>query len=252
MIEVSHLHIRYPGKTILTDASFHIRKGSLTALLGINGSGKSTLLRTLLGMHDMYEGEILIDKKNLKNFKTEEMARKVAVVLTEKPVVSMSVREMVATGRFPYTGRLDRLTDADNNIIRKTMAFTGLTGMENRDITTLSDGELQRVMLARALAQETPCILLDEPFTHLDISHRAEIILLLRKLAREENKTILFSTHHIDFLFETADDFLLLHRQKLIQKNPQEVLNAGILEQMFHHKMLIFDKRNKIFKFRIP
>ena len=250
MIKAKNLNIYFKEKSLIKNANFELPKGSLTCLLGPNGSGKSTLLRTLARMHSGYEGSIQIKNQPIEHIQGENLSKYLAVVLTDKPQVPMTVEELVSTGRFPYTSFMDKLTLKDKAIIDKTLNFINLQKYKSRDITTLSDGELQRAMIARALVQETPVILLDEPFSHLDIPHQVEILLLLKKLAQEQNKTILFSTHQWNFVHDVANQFLLIHHQKIIAQNPDDMISSGILEKVFHHKMLIFDKHNRIFKIK--
>jgi len=208
-VELQHLSVGYPsGRTVLTDMSATFCGGRLTCLIGDNGTGKSTLIRTLAGLTPPLAGQILIGDRPVTGLRPKEMARLVSVVLTDTPRPRrLSVRETVALGRLPYTGFLGRLTDADRKAVGKAIRATGLSDMAGRQVSQLSDGERQKVMIAKALAQETEVIYLDEPTAFLDYGSRIAMMRLLRQLAVTSGKVMLMSTHDLPLALRIADEF---------------------------------------------
>ena len=183
-------------RTVAEGINAAIRQGELTCLLGANGIGKSTLLRTLSAFQPKLGGEILIKSQEIDAFTDKELSRVIGVVLTEKPDIrNMTVRELVALGRSPYTGFWGTLHDEDWQVVDEAIDAVRISGLRERMVHTLSDGERQKVMIAKALAQQTPVIFLDEPTAFLDFPSKVEMMQLLRRLAREQQKTIFLSTH---------------------------------------------------------
>lgn len=209
--------------------------GEFACLLGANGSGKSTLLRTLAGLQEPLSGEICLDGELLSGLPPKERARKLAVVLTDRfEVPYLSVRGFVAWGRSPYTGLSARLTDSDEAQVEQSLRAAGIAHLASRSLRSLSDGERQRALVAAALCQATPYILLDEPTAHLDLPNRVELLLMLARLAHEEGKGILLSTHELDLALQTADSFRLLAPDgHNYSGTPAELARLGLLEQAF-------------------
>lgn len=186
--------------------------GALTCLLGTNGAGKSTLLRTMAGLAEPLAGRVCIDGMPIDSLPPEERARRVAVVLTGRPETDyLHVGELVALGRTPYTGFSGRLSEADRAVVRRALRLAAIEDMERRPVRTLSDGECQRAMVARALAQSTPAILLDEPTAFLDFPAKKGLFSLLARLAHTERKAILVSTHDVELALRMADRVWLLN-----------------------------------------
>lgn len=211
MIRLENISLSYGSRTILRDVSLHLDKGELCALVGRNGAGKSTLLRALTS-----NGNTLINGRPIGKLSPEEMAKSIAIVTTERlRIENMPVEDLVAMGRAPYTNWVGHLQDVDREEVEKAIAMVGLASFAKRDISTLSDGELQRAMIARAIAQQSPVILLDEPTAFLDIPTRFEVCRLLAELAHKEGKTILFSTHDIDAALPVCDSFAIIEEQTL-------------------------------------
>lgn len=212
MIHFRNLSIaNEPGKPLIQNQSLTIPDGTLTALIGRNGSGKSTLLRTMAGTQKPLVGQIIINGIDVHKASARELSRLIAVITTDSPSVeNLTCRQLVAYGRAPYTGLLGRLSPADNDIVDQALKTVGMFDFANRKINRISDGERRRIMLARALAQQTPVILLDEPTSFLDVVGRAEISALLHQLARQQGKTILYSTHELQPAFQNADTVLLI------------------------------------------
>ena len=199
------------GKNI----SASLYAGELTALLGRNGAGKSTLMRTLAGFQPPLGGKIEIDGKSLSDFKGDALAKTVSVVLTEKPVLeNMDAETLVGLGRAPYTGFWGGFTDRDRAAVEKAISLVGIENLRKREVQSLSDGERQKVMIAKAFAQETPVIFLDEPTAFLDYPSKVELMRLLGRLAREEKKTIFVSTHDLEIALRLSDRFWLLDKEK--------------------------------------
>lgn len=217
-IQLNNLSIGYPDKKlgkkyIARNIHAVLNGGELTCLLGANGAGKSTLLRTLSGFLPPLEGEILLQGKSLMKLSDTERARTIGVVLTERPELHhLSVSELAGMGRSPYTGFWGRLSESDKAIVNEALNMVGMEKMAMRLVDTLSDGERQKVMIAKALAQQTPVIFLDEPTAFLDYPSKVETMLLLRRLAHETGKTIFLSTHDVELALQTADTLWLMRR----------------------------------------
>jgi iron complex transport system ATP-binding protein len=247
-LKLSDITIGYPDKnktnTIQSNLNLSADRGELIALIGKNGCGKSTLIRSIACLQPIYSGEISLENKDLFNLKPENRARLLSVVLTgQHSVASFNVRELISIGRDPYTGWLGNLSERDNEIISDAMKMTYLEGFDDRNIYELSDGERQRVFIARALAQDTPLILLDEPTSHLDLSNRINILLLLQKLARDTGKTIIISTHELETAMQVADKLWLMENGKgIIVGTPEDLVINGSFEEIFHHSSYEFDK----------
>ena len=211
MIRLENISLSYGSRTILRDVSLHLRAGELCALVGRNGAGKSTLLRAITS-----NNQTLIEGTPLANLSAEKLAQKVAIVTTERiRIENLLVEDLVAMGRAPYTNWVGHLQDIDREIVGKAIEAVGMGNFAKRDTSSLSDGELQRVMIARAIAQQTPVILLDEPTAFLDIPTRFEVCRLLADLAHKENKCILFSTHDVDASLPVCDTFAIIDNGSL-------------------------------------
>ena len=205
-IKLENLTIGYKDKVVQSNLNAVFESGQLVCLLGRNGIGKSTLLRTLAMFQPALSGEVLLEGKPLTDYSIHSLSRKLSIVLTRKPdVQNITVTEMVGLGRSPYTGFWGALHDADKIIVAEALRLVGIKSMAERKIHTLSDGERQKVMIAKALAQQTPIILLDEPTAFLDFPSKVEILKLLGCLAKETDKTIILSTHDLELAARLAD-----------------------------------------------
>jgi iron complex transport system ATP-binding protein len=212
MLQVQALQVGYPQRVLFKNMHFSCKKGQLTCLLGRNGAGKSSLIRALSGLQAQTAGEILIENIPLSKLKLQEIAQKVAIVLSDKPQTEyLTVYETVAFGRTPYLNWQGIYTSEDKIIIEKSLEITYLQDFSQKYLHTLSDGERQRVMLARALAQDTPIIILDEPTAYLDVYYRKQMMSLLKKIAQEQEKCILLSTHEVDLALELANQLILVN-----------------------------------------
>ena len=230
------------------DAVLH--KGELTSLLGPNGAGKSTLLRTLAGFQSPLEGNIEILGKNLKEYSSKELAKTLSVVLTEKPLLeNMDVETLVGLGRAPYTGFWGRLGKEDHEAIDRAISLTGIEPLRHRFVQSLSDGERQKVMIAKAFAQETPVIFLDEPTAFLDYPSKVENMLMLYSLAHRLEKTVFMSTHDLDLALQLSDRIWLIDKKLGVRTGTHEELTAsGDLERYFMRPGIRFDRQEGLFK----
>lgn len=227
MIRLDNITLAYGNRTILREASLHLYAGELCALVGRNGAGKSTLLRALTSHPD-----IVINGTPLRSLSPEKLARNIAIVNTERiRIENLRIEEVVAMGRAPYTNWIGRVQDIDREIVAAAIEQVGMTSFVGRTTTTLSDGELQRVMIARAIAQQTPIILLDEPTAFLDIPTRFELAHLLADLAHKEGKTIFFSTHDIDSALPVCDTFAIIEGEHLQKLSKREA--SAEIERLF-------------------
>lgn len=253
-IDLKDLSIGYSSNKYTRIVAENIRSsiysGELTCLLGANGIGKSTLLRTLSAFLPRLSGAIFIQGKALESYSDKELAKLVSVVLTEKlEIKNMTARELIGMGRSPYTGFWGRLSKEDNRIVDRAIEIVRIGNLAGRMVHTLSDGERQKVMITKALVQETPIILLDEPTAFLDFPSKVEIMQLLHQLSRETNKTIFLSTHDLELALQIADKIWLMDRQKGIQiGTPEDLALDGSLSHFFARKGILFDQDTGLFR----
>jgi len=241
VLELKDLAIGYrmgrSGERIVRSGlSAVLPKGGLTCLLGLNGAGKSTLLRTLCGFQDPLGGQVLLEGRNLAEYGRKELSTRIAVVLTDSSSgQGLTVEEVVSLGRYPYTGYFGLLSARDTDIVRSSLRMVGMTDFSSRAVSGLSDGERQKVMIAKALAQECPVILMDEPTAFLDISSKEEMMLLLSRLAHDSLKSILLSTHDVNLARRYADCWWLLGGDgPLHTGTPEELIASGIAPALFN------------------
>ena len=248
VITAKDLSIGYAHKkkktVVANDINFSIKQGTLVAMVGSNGIGKSTLLKTLTNMLPPLQGSIYIQEKEITSYTSLALASQLSVVLTETLASkNLTVLEMVSLGRQPHTNWMGTLTANDKESIQEALVATDIQALAHRNCFELSDGQLQRAYIARALAQDTPLIILDEPTTHLDLYHRASIVKLLKKLAVEKNKTILFSTHEIDLAIQITDKMLVLTPNKISFDSPCKLIEQGAFDALFPNEIVVFDKK---------
>lgn len=250
IITVQNLTIGYKTAkkelAIIQDINFELTTNNLYALIGKNGSGKSTLIRTLANLQEKLSGTININGKPLADYTNNELAKLISIVTTEKiPTSNFTVYELVALGRQPYSNWLGKLTQTDKNIIATALQETDTRSLETQKLNTLSDGQLQKVLIARAIAQDTPIILLDEPTTHLDMENKVAILLLLKKLSK--TKTILVSTHEINTILPLTTELLIAKRGNIISINTTDKSCENTLKTLFSDKYLTFDTKRQLF-----
>lgn len=241
-ILLKNITLAYGPRTLLENGSAEIPPAALTALLGRNGTGKSTLLRTIAGLKRPASGEIRLCGRRPASLDARQLAATVSFVTTDKVrIANLTCEEMVALGRAPYTDWIGRLRPADRECVRRALETVGLAGHARKTMETLSDGECQRAMIARALAQDTPVILLDEPTAFLDVPNRHAMVSLLARLAREAGKCVLFSTHDLEIVLAHCDTVLLLDPPQLCHRPTSEVVSGGLLERLFEGSGVSYD-----------
>lgn len=244
MIQLDSLTLGYGQQVLLDKVSANLGGGGLIALLGRNGTGKSTLLRAIAGLGKIKSGRILLDGKDLADLRPEELARTISFVTTERVRVSnLKCKDVVALGRAPYTNWVGRLQAHDREIVEQALALLDMSSYAERTMDQMSDGECQRIMIARALAQDTPTILLDEPTSFLDLPNRYELGVLLQKLAHEQNKCILFSTHELDIALTLCDSIALIDQPQLHYLPTREMIDSGHIERLFRNETITFDPK---------
>lgn len=223
-ITTNRLTVGYRGHRVVEDISLSLPCGRLVCLLGPNGAGKSTLLRTLCGFQPPIAGTVTISGSDITTMSAAEVARLVSVVLTDRPLTpSLTAREMVGMGRAPYTGFWGRLSDDDHRLVSEAMQTVGITPLATRRMGQLSDGERQKVMIAKALAQHTPVIVLDEPTAFLDYPSKVAVMKTLARLAHDEGKTILMSTHDLELAAQLGDELMEIENKHIRKITADEV-----------------------------
>jgi iron complex transport system ATP-binding protein len=255
ILTTSQLSIGYATKkdvnTIASEINLSLEKGKLIALIGANGIGKSTLLRTLTGIQNPISGEVFLNGKNISEFDSLSLAQNLSIVLTEKlPPSNLTVFEIIALGRQPYTNWIGTLTNFDLEKINEAMELTQITSLADKKHYEISDGQLQNVLVARALAQDTPLIILDEPTTHLDLLHKVALFKLLKKLAHETQKCILFSTHDIDMAIQISDEMIIMTPETVVQDQPCNFIMKGNFDTLFKDEHIAFDSEKRKFIIR--
>jgi iron complex transport system ATP-binding protein len=253
-IRIADLSIGYPAKKgqklVAEHLTADIFSGELSCLLGANGIGKSTLLRTLSAFQPKIGGQIFVRGQALERYTEKKLATLISVVLTEKADLKhISVRELVGLGRSPYTGFWGTLSRADQEIVDEAISLVKIDALAHRMVHTLSDGERQKVMIAKALAQEAPIILLDEPTAFLDFPSKVEIMQLLHRLTRQAGKTIFLSTHDLELSLQIADKIWLMDKQGGIRTGiPEDLSLDGSLSLFFARKGILFDQDTGLFR----
>ena len=242
MIRFQSLSLGYGSRILIDSLSATVKSGELTALVGRNGTGKSTLLRAITGLGERIGGDILLGDKSIDSLSTAELATMVAFVTTDKVrIANLRCRDVVALGRAPYTNWIGRMQEQDEEIVMRSMKLVGMSDYADKTMDRMSDGECQRIMIARALAQQTPIILLDEPTAFLDMPNRYELCTLLQHLAHEEQKCILFSTHELDIALALCDSIALISPPQLHLLPTEEMVKSGYIEKLFTSGIVNFD-----------
>ncbi len=253
MLKADNLSIGYLQKgTVLpvaTNICFELPSSKFVCLVGPNGAGKSTLLRTMAGFQPALDGNLLLGKRKLSSVKPRELAQILSIVLTDRPqLYHMTVFDVASMGCQPYTGFFGRLDSQLKKIVNLALEQTGIAHLKHRLFDELSDGERQKCMIAKSLAQQTPIILLDEPSAFLDYPAKTDLMALLKQLSTEKGKLIIMSTHDINLALNWADELMLISPQKpfLVHK-PDQVLAAGLLAAYFNRNDLFFDPMKMMF-----
>ena len=255
VLRTSELSIGYRSKRDITTIGSHItlslERGQLIGLVGANGIGKSTLIRTLIGVQPALSGSVMLHERSITDISSIELAKILSVVLTEQVASkNLTVKELIALGRQPYTNWVGNLTDADIAIIKNAIASVKLQDIQHKKCYELSDGQLQKVMIARALAQDTDIIVLDEPTTHLDMYHKAYILNLLKELVKQTNKTIIFSSHEIDLAIQLCDSMIVMNTKNVLHDSPCNLIERGVFETLFPEDLIAFNKTTGSFRIK--
>ena len=242
MIRLNDLTIGYGHRILLQHASATIPAGELVALVGRNGTGKSTLLRAIAGLGERLGGEIRLDGHSLETLLPQQLATTVSFVTTERVrIPNLRCEDVVALGRAPYTNWIGRVQEQDKAIVERSLELVGMAAFAEKTMDRMSDGECQRILIARALAQDTPVILLDEPTAFLDLPNRYELASLLRRLAHEEGKCIFFSTHDLDVALGLCDATALIDTPTLHCMSAADMAASGHIERLFAGAGISFD-----------
>jgi iron complex transport system ATP-binding protein len=246
ILKTSNLSIGYKSKkstvVIAENLNLTLTSGKLIALIGANGIGKSTLLRTITGIQSPLSGNVFLNDKNINTYKPLELAQNLSLVLTEKlPQSNLSVFELIALGRQPYTNWIGTLSQTDIAKVQEAMQMTQIEHLAQKKHFEISDGQLQKVLIARALAQDTPLIILDEPTTHLDLLHKVSLFKLLKNLTQETQKCILFSTHDIDLAIQLSDEMIIMTPDLVVQDEPCNLISKGSFATLFKDEHIVFD-----------
>lgn len=253
ILQTKNLSIGYSSKKVHTvvASNIHIElhQGELIGLVGANGIGKSTLLRTLTNVQKPLNGDIYINSKSIDSYQPIELAKQMSLVLTEQIASkNLSVFELIALGRQPYTNWVGNLSQGDIAVVNRAIEQTNLDDLKHKKCFELSDGQLQKVMIARALAQDTDLIILDEPTTHLDMYHKAYILKLLQNLAKETGKTILFSSHEIDLAIQLCDTMIVMSENDVVHDQPCHLICNGTFNNLFPKDLIAFDDKTGSFR----
>ncbi len=255
VLETNNLTIGYQNNrkkhVIASNIDLKIPKGQFVALLGKNGIGKSTLLRTITNLQPSLSGEVKINGKNSNLYTQKELATTLSLVLTDRLSLSqLTVFELIALGRQPYTNWIDKLDNHHLKKINWAMEQTEVIRLKNKRYYELSDGQLQRVLIARALAQDTEIIILDEPTAHLDMHHSIKVFSLLKKLVETTQKTVIVSTHEINLAIQTAHNFVLLSEKKVTTGDLDKLINNNAFDSLFSSEFIFFNKKLQQFVLR--
>lgn len=235
MIAIKDFTIGFKERALLEKVYTQFRGNTLTAIIGRNGAGKSTFLKALAGLNDKYEGEIIVNDEILRKLPRGRLSKLIAYVNTQRPrLANLKCRDIVTLGRSPYTSWHGRLTREDEGKVEESLKMVGMEDYADRYFNSLSDGEAQKIMIARAIAQDTPVMILDEPTSFLDFPMRKELAQLLRFLSQEKGKTVIYSTHEIDIAMKYSDFVALFHDKKIINEAAEEMKRNPVLKELFY------------------
>lgn len=251
ILTTQNLNIGYSNLEVVKNINVWVPSGKLIAVIGKNGSGKSTLIRTLARIQEALDGSILLQNKNITRYKQNELAREFSLVLTEKlPDNLLTAYELIAMGRQAHTNWLDRHTKTDTEKIEFAIEVTHINCLLGKKFIELSDGQRQRVLIAKAIAQDTPLIYLDEPTAHLDVHHRMETFLLLKQLTQKFHKTIIMATHEIGLSVQMVDELWLVHNKSLLSGTPEQLISDKAIAAIFNSNLIQFNPKTSTFEYR--
>ncbi|SFB27419.1 iron complex transport system ATP-binding protein [Acetitomaculum ruminis DSM 5522] len=237
------LCVGYNGKSIINDINIDIKKGEILTLIGPNGAGKSTILKSITRQLQRISGTVLMDNRDILDMSFKELSSNMAVVLTEKMKPElMTCHDVVATGRYPYTGRLGRLTKEDEKKVDEAIELVHAGGLGARDFNAISDGQRQRILLARAICQEPEIIVLDEPTSFLDVRYKLELLSILKNMANKKKITVIMSLHEIDLAMKISDKICCVKGDKIAKYgNPEDIFDAATIKELYEIDNGYFD-----------
>lgn len=250
LINIADLSIGYQKHTVVNAISAVAMPNEMICIIGRNGQGKSTLIKTLCKLVPPISGKVAIGETDLLKLTDNEFSKLISVVLTSKiSIFNTTVKEFVAFGRYPHTNWIGKLTNTDQKLIENAIELCGINHLVNRDFGSLSDGEKQKVNIARAIAQHTPIIILDEPTAHLDLVNNIEIFKLLKELTQQHQKTIVFSTHHIEYAIRMADQLWVVDNGFFYADIPKQLIDKNIINQLFYNSGVSFNNQTLSFNY---
>lgn len=244
--KTEQMSVGYQGKTLIKDIGIRLNKGEILTLIGPNGAGKSTILKSITRQLKLIDGVVYLDKKELAQLSGTELSQRMAVVFTEKMKTEMmTCEDVVATGRYPYTGHFGILSESDHAVVKEAMELVHVAGIRYQDFSKISDGQRQRVMLARAICQEPEIIIMDEPTSFLDVKYKLEFLSVLQELQREKELTVIMSLHELD-LAERISDRILCIKGEYVDRfgEPEEIFEQGYIRNLFQIETGSFDEEN--------
>ncbi|MHA6280777.1 ABC transporter ATP-binding protein [Salinimicrobium sp. CAU 1759] len=255
ILKTEDLNIGYSKKqqenVVASNINMAVEEGELVAVVGVNGVGKSTFLRTISGVQPALSGMISISGQDRDNIPPEKLATMISLVLTEQPLSkNLGVAELVALGRQPYTNWIGSLTEEDRKMVKNALSLVRIEDLQFKKCYELSDGQLQKVLIARALAQDTPLMILDEPTSHLDMYHKAQVLKLLKDLSLCTNKAVIFATHEINLALQLCDKIILMKPGEVVQDSPQQLIQKGHFESIFPADLIVFDRNTESFRIK--
>lgn len=244
--QTEQMSVGYQGKPLIRNIEIGLNRGEILTLIGPNGAGKSTILKSIARQLQLIEGVMYLDKRELTGMSGTELSKKMAVVLTERLKTEfMTCEDVVATGRYPYTGHFGFLSEEDKAVVKEAMELVRVAGIKEQDFTKISDGQRQRVMLARAICQEPEIVILDEPTSYLDVKYKLEFLSVLQKLRSKKGLTVIMSLHELE-LAERVSDRILCIKGEYVERfgEPEEIFSPGYIRSLFDIEAGSFDEEN--------
>lgn len=248
------MSVGYRKKPLVEQIEFELEKGQILTLIGPNGAGKSTILKSIARQLELTGGTVWVDGKGLGQLSGEELSQRMAVVLTQRLHTElMTCEDVAATGRYPYTGRFGRLSQRDRRIVEEAMELVDITEIRDRDFTRISDGQRQRVMLARAICQEPEILVLDEPTSYLDVRYKLEFLSVLQRLQRQKGLTVIMSLHELELAARVSDKLLCVNGRYADRfGTPEQVFEPGYLSRLFRVETGSFEEESQSMELEAP
>lgn len=235
-LKTENLSVGYDGRALIRDVCLRVQRGKIVTLIGPNGSGKSTILKTIVGQLSKVSGTVLLEEKDMAQMRQNETARRMAILMTQRihPEL-MTCFDVVSTGRYPYTGALGLLSREDKAIVMEAMALVNSEDLADRPFDAISDGQRQRILLARALCQQPEIIVLDEPTSYLDIRYKLELLTILKTMVREKNLAVLMSLHELELAERVSDTVVCVSGDRIDRMgSPKEIFSSDYIAKLYH------------------